>query len=84
MRKPTPAEVYGQRLRRPAKPKKPMATLERTRAEVPSRSRGRPSYRWVAAVYVIRPDGTKEYPPVRLREAWARCRAEGWIYRYTG
>lgn len=60
---------------------KPVATLVNTRMEVPSPSRGRPSYRWVDACYVVRPDGMKEYPPVRIREAWSRCASEGWAFK---
>jgi len=39
-----------------------------TRREVPCTRRGRPSYKWVDAVYVIQ-DGVKLYPPMRIREA---------------
>ncbi len=60
---------------------KPTATLVNTRMEVPSPRNGRPSYRWVDACYVVRPDGTKEFPPVRIREAWSRCASEGWAFK---
>ena len=60
---------------------KPTATLVNTRMEVPSPRNGRPSYRWVDGCYVVRPDGTKEFPPVRIREAWSRCASEGWAFK---
>ena len=60
---------------------KPTATLVNTRMEVPSPRNGRPAYRWVDGCYVVRPDGTKEFPPVRIREAWSRCASEGWAFK---
>lgn len=30
---------------------------------------------------MVRPDGTKEFPPVRIREAWSRCASEGWAFK---
>lgn len=43
-------------------------TFEETQIEVGTSVRGRPSYRWVRALYVIR-DGVRIYPPMRVREA---------------
>lgn len=53
--------------------------LERTRVEVGTATprRPRPGYRWASAYHVIRPDGTKEYPPLRRAEAYARARELG-------
>jgi hypothetical protein len=46
----------------------PKIEFEDTRIEIPSPRNGRPSYRWVDALYVI-VDGKKLYPPMRIREA---------------
>jgi len=35
-------------------------------------------YRWTPAVIIIKPDGTKLFPPVQEREARAICKREGW------
>lgn len=46
----------------------PKIQFEECRMEIGSPVRGRPSYRWVDALYVI-VDGKKIYPPMRVREA---------------
>jgi hypothetical protein len=47
--------------------------LERTRIEVGT---GRPGYRWTTGYYVIGPNGVKQYPPLRRREAYAAARQQ--------
>lgn len=51
------------------------ARFEPTQIEVGT---GEPGYRWVSAVYIITPDGSKLYPPVQVNEARKICRREGW------
>lgn len=53
------------------------AIFEPTQIEIGTGS----GYRWVPAVYVIRPDGAKLYPPVPRWEAKQICQREGWSYR---
>lgn len=43
-------------------------TLEPTRMEIPQTKRGKPSYQWVDAYYIVS-HGSKQYPPLRVREA---------------
>lgn len=53
-------------------------TLQRTHIEVPTTTKqGRPAYRWATGYYVIRPDGVKEYPPTKRKEAYIRARELG-------
>lgn len=47
---------------------------EPTRIEVPCLKRGRPSYKWVDALYIIQ-GGVKLYPPLRIMEAKRFIRA---------
>lgn len=54
-------------------------TLEPTRIEVGT---GEPGYRWVDGVYIVRATG-KLYPPMRVREAKAICKREGWTIGKT-
>lgn len=42
--------------------------FEETTIEVGMPKHGRPSYRWVPALFVV-VDGRKLYPPMRIREA---------------
>lgn len=46
----------------------PSITFEETQIEVACMRRGRPTYRWAQALYVV-VDGNKHFPPMRAREA---------------
>lgn len=54
------------------------ATLIPTQMEVGCTRHGKPSYRWVPALKVITPDGKEIQPYMRIREARAFCKAQGW------
>lgn len=54
------------------------ARLEPTRIEVPRKNGRKPcTYVWVPAVFVIKEDGSRIYPPMRIQEARRYCREEG-------
>lgn len=69
----------------------PEATLVHVQMEV-SHSRLRPSlllgrmwyqpgYRWVNGFKVIDPQGREIQPYMRIREAYAYCKEQGWSFR---
>ncbi len=64
--------------------KQPIATLVRERMEVGSPVRRKhgmsPSYRWVDCFKVLDPQGREIQPWMRIREAYAYCKQQGWGY----
>ena len=54
------------------------AHLEPTMIEAPRKNGRKPaSYVWVPAVWVVKEDGSRIYPPMRIREAHRYCLEEG-------
>lgn len=63
---------------------RPVATLVPVKIEVEQWRLGVCSYRWTEGRKIISPTGREIQPHMRLRDARAYCRRQGWDYTDQG